>query len=167
MCATFGRYWARSIGKKGRMKKNPRTSLGSECGLSMKGRKSARGSGRKRNKFSRTPKLLRADLSLKPQLPDLDKHQLPDLRRRPNEASMKPRPMQNPNIVRIQIETLRQQRSQLARARGVSQRVPQFNDTTPFARLRTRFGARSCRDKMRVVLGGHGPQCIRRTFPRP
>lgn len=74
---------------------------------------------------------------------------------------MQPRPMQNPNIIRIQIETLRQQRSQLARAGSLLQGVAQFDDTTPLARSgRTRLRFRVRRDEMCVVLGGHGANVL-------
>ena len=63
--------------------------------------------------------------------------------------------MQYLDVVGIQIETLCQQRAQLARPADVLQRVSQLDYSTPFVRgyRGWRVGTRY---EVRVVLGGHG-----------
>src|SRR5580704_5890549 len=78
-------------------KKPQAQGLGQECGLSMKGRKSARGFG----------------------------------------ASVQAGPVQDADVVAVQIEALRQQRAQLARAGVVLERMSELDDAAPLA---ARFG---------------------------
>src|SRR5215469_13336376 len=102
------------------IEKNPRNreARGSECGLSMKGRKSARGY----------------------------RYRL----------SVQTRPVHNLDLVRIQIEALREQTSQLARTASALQRMPQLHYPAPLVRGDRGRCPRSPRHEMRVVLRSHG-----------
>ncbi len=65
-------------------------------------------------------------------------------------------PVQNLDVVGIQIETLCQQGAQLARPAKVFQRVPQLHYAAPLIRSRSCLVRVGARDEVRVVLGGHG-----------
>src|SRR5215469_4140965 len=78
-------------------------------------------------------------------------------------------PMQDADVVRIQVETLCQENAQLAVGAGLGERLAQLHHTTPFvaagasaARLAAAVG-----HEVRVVLGSHGARLVARGGCRP
>ena len=67
-------------------------------------------------------------------------------------ASVQSRDLQNLDVLGIDLEVRGQQAAQFLRIAAFAERVGQFDDPTPFARVR-RFSAR---DKVRVITGCHG-----------
>jgi len=65
-------------------------------------------------------------------------------------------PVQNFDVFGIQIETLCQQRAQLARPADILQRVSQLNYATPLIRSRSCLLRVGAGDEVRVILGCHG-----------
>ena len=65
-------------------------------------------------------------------------------------------PVQNFDVFGIQIETLCQQRAQLARPPDVLQRVSQLDYATPLVSGGSGLLRVGARDEVRVILGCHG-----------
>ena len=69
---------------------------------------------------------------------------------------MQPGPVKYLDVIRVQVETLRQQRSQLPRTTDMLERMAQLDDTTPLVRIGRCLSLGSCCYEVGVVLGSHG-----------
>lgn len=80
---------------------------------------------------------------------------------------MQPGPVKYLDVIRVQVETLRQQRSQLLGSAYMFQRMPQFNYTAPFVGIGRCVSLGPCCYEVRVVLGSHDYRLFRVRRGRP
>src|SRR3979409_274716 len=66
--------------------------------------------------------------------------------------------MQDPDVLRVQVKTLCQQRAQLTVGARVAERLAQFDYAPPLAAARGALRPAAGRDEVGVVLGSHGLQ---------
>src|SRR6266480_360000 len=72
--------------------------------------------------------------------------------------SVQSRPVQDPDVLAVQVEALRQQSAQLTVGARVAQRLAQLDNATPFAAAGGALSPAAGGDEMGVVLGSHGLQ---------
>jgi len=106
----------------------------------MKGRKSARGSGKESGS-------LHSVLS--------------------SPASVQSGPVKNLDVLAVEIETLRDQRAQLAGTAGLLQRLPQFDNSAPLAGIRLERNRLRGGHEVCVIPGWHDSKISAGTGLRP
>jgi hypothetical protein len=73
-------------------------------------------------------------------------------------GSVQSGPVKYLDVLAVQVETLRDQRAQFARATGALQRLPQFNHSAPLAGIRLQRNLVGGGHEVCVIPGGHDPK---------
>ena len=69
---------------------------------------------------------------------------------------VQPGPVKNLDVIRVQVETLRQQRAQLPSTAEVFEWMSQLDHPAPFVRVGRALRPGPRRYEVGVILGGHG-----------
>src|SRR5437660_12122951 len=87
--------------------------------------------------------------------------------RKSARGSVQSCPVQDPNVVRVQIETLCQERPQLTAGARVAEGLTKLHYAAPFVAEARALRLAVDGDKVRVVLGSHGWRLVAQGRYRP
>src|SRR2546430_7285444 len=119
----------------------------------------AGGGGRREGRRQKKPQVLR---------PGVDKGG-PSMKGRKSArgSSVQSRPVQDPDVLTVQVEALCQQRAQLTVGARVAERLAQLDYAAPFAAAGRALRLAAAGDEVRVVLGSHGHRLVAPRGTRP
>ena len=87
--------------------------------------------------------------------------------RKSARGSVQSCPVQDPNVVGVQIETLCQERPQLTAGARVAERLTKLHYAAPFIAEARALRLAVAGDEVRVVLGSHGWRLVAQRRSRP